>query len=208
MAESFVGRTTEQDEFRRVLDLAGGAAGDPDEGHVVLVHGLGGIGKSTLLRRLHETAGKSRRGGPLVAEIVDCEDERRRNRGDYEGPDGPPVWKLLDRLYAALRDDADDRPPESKVERAFNRQLDSRVERAFKGFRQAMAAQPEWVRRASGLGIGASLGRGRMSADQMSALLQLAGGGAQVATAATGVGRRSLPLVLPWLVRWAKRRGP
>jgi Flp pilus assembly protein TadD len=185
-AEVFVGRATEQDKFRYVLSLAGGAAGGADTGHVVLVHGLGGIGKSTLLRRLHETAGQSRRGGPLVAEIVDCEEWR--NRGDYAGPDGPPVWKLLDRLYRAVRAGAADRPPESKVERAFNRQLESRVDRAFAGFRQAMAALPELERRASELGIEASFGRGRLSAEELSALFQAVVGAAQVATAVTGVG--------------------
>jgi Flp pilus assembly protein TadD len=168
----FVGRATEQDEFRRVLEIAKRAA-DPDEGHVVLIHGLGGIGKTTLLRRLHRAAGPSRRGGPLVAEVVDCEDERRRNRGDYEGPDGPPVWRLLDRLYAAVEAGA-----------AGNRHLASQVETAFAGFRQASAARPDLLHRAAQLGIGMSFGRRRLSADQLSALVQAAGGVAKVAGAA------------------------
>ena len=46
----FLGRGEELACFEAVLaGLAGG--GDPDEGHVLLVYGLGGIGKSTLLRR-------------------------------------------------------------------------------------------------------------------------------------------------------------
>ncbi len=51
----FLGRSEEQACFGAVLaDLAGG--GQPDEGYVVLVHGLGGIGKSTLLRRYRQIA--------------------------------------------------------------------------------------------------------------------------------------------------------
>ncbi len=173
--ELFVGRATEQDEFRRVLELAGGAAGDPDEAHVVLVHGLGGIGKSTLLRRLHETARKSRRGGPVVADIVDCEDERRRNRGDYTGPDGPPVGKLLDRLYTAVRDSAPDR------------QAKAQLEKAFKDFRQTMAAQPELSSRASQLGIGAPGGQGQLSVEQLSALGQTTVDAARIIGATTGL---------------------
>ena len=51
----FLGRSEEQTCFEAVLaDLASG--GEPDEGHVLLVHGLGGIGKSTLLRRYGQIA--------------------------------------------------------------------------------------------------------------------------------------------------------
>ena len=181
MPESFVGRTTEQDAFHRVLDLAEAAAGDPDEGRVVLIHGPGGIGKSMLLRRLHETAAQPRPDGPLVAEIVDCEDERQRHRGEYEGQDGPPVWLLLDRLHTAVGAGAAD--PRQK----------SWVERAFRGFRQEMAAQPELLHRASRLGIGAPFGRRRMSAEQLSA--RAAGGAAQAAgVAVPGVALLADPL--------------
>ena len=172
MADDFFGRGSEQDTFRRVLDLAGGAADGPDEAYVVLVHGLGGIGKSMLLRRLHEAAGqRQQRGGPLVAGIVDCESERRHNPVDYAGPDGPPIWRLLDRLYAAVRAGA------------AGRRLESRVVRAFAGFRQAMVVQPELLHRAGELGIGASFGRRRLSAEQISALAQAAGGAAHMAGA-------------------------
>ncbi len=169
MVDDFFGRATEQDSFRRVLDLAGGAADGPDEAYVVLVHGLGGIGKSELLRRLHEAAGQRQRGGPLVAGIVDCEYERRRNPVDYAGQNGPPIWRLLDQLYAAVRAGA------------AGRRLESRVERAFAGFRQAMAVQPELLHRASELGIGAPFGRRRLSAEQISTLVQAAGGAAHMA---------------------------
>jgi hypothetical protein len=51
----FVGRGEEESRFRVVLSsLRDG--GLPDEGHVVLVHGLGGIGKSMLLARYVQIA--------------------------------------------------------------------------------------------------------------------------------------------------------
>ena len=79
----FLGRVEEQARFRAAL--AGLREGGlPDEAHVVLVFGLGGIGKSKLLRRYAEfaaedAAGVARRGksGLLVAS-VDWESERRR----------------------------------------------------------------------------------------------------------------------------------
>ena len=167
--ELFVGRTNEQDEFRRVLELAS-AAGLPDEAHVVVAHGLGGIGKSTLLRRLHEAVGPSRRGGPLVTEIIDCEDEQQwRNRADYAGLGGPPIWKLLDRLYAAL-----------EAAGAADRQLKSQVDKAFKDFRTARRAQPDLIRRARELGIVDQFGHRQMSAEELSAIAQTAVSAAQV----------------------------
>jgi Flp pilus assembly protein TadD len=174
--ELFVGRTNEQDEFRRVLELASGAAGLPDEAHVVVAHGLGGIGKSTLLRRLHEGVGPSRRGGPLVTEIVDCENEQWRNRGDYAGLGGPPIWKLLDRLYAALEDAGD-----------IDKQLKSQVDKAFKDFRTARRAQPDLIRRARELGIADQFGHRQLSAEELSAIGQAAAGAAEAIGSAVSV---------------------
>jgi Flp pilus assembly protein TadD len=174
MAEIFVGRVTEQDEFRRVLDIARGAGprsapGEPDEGHVVLICGLGGIGKSTLLKRLRDIASGDH-GGGLVAGVVDCEDERRRHAGDYVDSEGPPIWRLLDRLYLAIQEGAADK-----------RRLRAKAERAFAGFRTAMAAQPELARRAAEIGIGRLFGRRRLSAEEISALIQMAVGATEMA---------------------------
>jgi Flp pilus assembly protein TadD len=152
--ELFVGRAKEQGDFRQVLDRARSAIGDPDEGHVVLVHGLGGIGKSTLLCRLHEIAGKSLRRGPLVADIVDC--------GDNAGPHGLPMDQLLYELYAALKKGATDR------------HLKDQVEKAFKDFRATTAAQQDLLSRASQLGIRPLFGHGRMSTGQAAALEETA----------------------------------
>ena len=153
--ELFVGRAKEQDDFRRVLNHARDAAGDLDEGHVVLVHGLGGIGKSTLLWRLHEIAGKSGRGGPLVANIVDC--------GDNAGPGGLSVDQLLDQLYAALQKGVADRHLKAQ-------------KKAFKDYQATSAAQQDLLSRASQLGIHPLSGRDQMSAEHANALGQTAVG--------------------------------
>jgi tetratricopeptide (TPR) repeat protein len=177
MTDLFVGRTTELDEFRRVLELASPSGRPsrratlaPDEAHVVLVCGLGGIGKSTLLKRLREISTEADRSHSLVAEILDCEHEREHYPGDYAGPDGPPVWRLLDRLYAAVRAGAADRP-----------RMAAKVDRAFAGFRQAMTLQPQLMQRAAALGLGAVFARRRLSEAEISSLSGLAGDTAQVA---------------------------
>jgi Flp pilus assembly protein TadD len=156
--ELFVGRAKEQDDFRQVLDRARGTVGDPDHGHVVLVHGIGGIGKSTLLRRLHDIAGKSLRRGPLVADIVDCGDNGSR---------GLPMDQLLYQLYAALKKGATDR------------HLKDQLEKAFKDFRATAAAQRDLLSRASQLGIRPLSGHGQMSTEHATALAQTATGVAQ-----------------------------
>jgi Flp pilus assembly protein TadD len=173
--EWFVGRTTEQDEFRRVLMLARTATGAPNDAHVVLVHGLGGIGKSTLLARLHEIAGASRRGGPVVArKPVDCEEQRLLNPADYAGPGGPPVGGLLDLLYTEL------------LKSATGWRMREQVKKAFKEYRHTVAVQPELLTRASQLGI-APFGGGQMSGDQRSALGQTVVGTGKRIAAAAGV---------------------
>ena len=108
----FLGRSEEQARFGAVLaELRGG--GTPDEAHVVLVTGLGGIGKSTLLRRYEEiaaddaaAAGDGRRG--LLVAKVDWEGERRLRATDFALDGGPPIWVVLDRVYEALSEAAAD----------------------------------------------------------------------------------------------------
>ena len=106
----FLGRSEEQTRFRAVLaELRAGRT--PDEAHVVLVTGLGGIGKSTLLRRYEEIAaedaapaGNGRRG--LLVARVDWESERRLRAADFALDGGPPIWVVLDRVYQALSEAA------------------------------------------------------------------------------------------------------
>ena len=133
----FLGRVEEQARFRAAL--AGLREGGlPDEAHVVLVFGLGGIGKSMLLRRYAEIAaedatGVARRGksGLLVAS-VDWESERRLRAGDFALEGGPPVWVVLDRIYRALGEAA----ASSRREAAF-------AERAFGSFRLQVTRLPQ-----------------------------------------------------------------
>jgi tetratricopeptide (TPR) repeat protein len=121
---------------------------------VVLVHGIGGIGKTTLLRRLQQNAGKSRRGGQLVANIVDC--------GDSAGAGSLPVDQLLIQLHAALQKGV-----------VTDRHLKRPMKKAFKDFRTALAAQQKWWDRVSQLGISVLAGHDQLSAEQAEAFGQI-----------------------------------
>ena len=110
--------------------LAGGEGAD--NGYLVLVHGLGGIGKSTLLERYRQIVrGQTERGGAfggrfLLAE-VDWQDERRTAPADYPAT-GPPLWRSLYMVYAAVMKAV---AADSKARRT--------ADRAFKRFREQAA---------------------------------------------------------------------
>src|SRR5690242_8277084 len=65
--ELFLGRVDEQNRFRTLLDtllqserwsfLLGPAPDAPEWSHVILLYGVGGMGKSTLSKRLRDIAG-------------------------------------------------------------------------------------------------------------------------------------------------------
>jgi hypothetical protein len=167
----FLGRSEEQARFRTVLaSLHGG--GMPDEAHVVLVYGLGGIGKSTLLRRYAEiaangnvaAAGVGDRG--LVVARVDWESEQRVRAADFALNGGPPIWVVLDRIYQALSEaTAGSKRDAAAVERAFGPfrlqvtrlpELTEDVRRAFPGGeteKVTTAADVEAVVQAIGRGV-------------------------------------------------------
>jgi tetratricopeptide (TPR) repeat protein len=173
--EPFLGRSNELLEFEQVLRLAAPqrrlsrqVPDGPDEAHVILVYGLGGIGKSTLLRRFRRVAAENSSRKLMIADTVDCEIEQRHYPGEYGGLNEPPIWRILDRLYAAVRAGAAGRTGQAR-----------QVEAAFEGFRQAMAMQPQMTQRAMALGIGAVFGRRRIAADEAAALSELAGTTAQ-----------------------------
>jgi tetratricopeptide (TPR) repeat protein len=197
----FVGRATEIEEFRRVLTLArrgkplGPDSTDgPDEAHVVLIYGLGGIGKSTLLRRLREIAIQHGGRQILAAEVLDCE-QRAWDLGEHASQTGPPIWKVLDHLYLRT------------LAGATGRRLRKKADAAFGDFRKAMAVQPENERRAAAIGIAPAFGRRRLGPQEISALSDLAGDAARAIdivmpgagkparSAASGLARSALEVV-------------
>ncbi|MFI6902801.1 tetratricopeptide repeat protein [Nonomuraea sp. NPDC050394] len=62
----FVGRTEEQERFASLLSALRDPADGPDEGFAVLVHGHGGMGKSTLVNRYVDMAAAAGLRGVLV----------------------------------------------------------------------------------------------------------------------------------------------
>jgi hypothetical protein len=155
----FVGRTSEQQQFRDVLAelrprrfLRGEPTGE-DKGHVVLVHGLGGIGKTSLVDRYEAIAGGETdpelKGRFLVAK-VDWSDKRKLDPA-YHSTAGPPVWLVADRLYAALQDAV-----------GRSRWARRRLRRAFAPFRSAVTQLRELDDEARRLGLADGPGRGRL----------------------------------------------
>jgi Flp pilus assembly protein TadD len=178
----FVGREEEQERFRDALRaLADGNRAGPSEAVVFLLYGHGGVGKSWLLRRFAAIASGGPPGeenaGRFVVAAVDWELEQRRSPAEFPNVTGPPIWRVLDRLYRALADAA----PSSRDRR--------HVERAFSTFRQQMARQPALLERARALGLESVVGR-RLSDDDRAqvadAVTQLAGAGLSVTLGAAG----------------------
>jgi Flp pilus assembly protein TadD len=195
--ESFLGRTPEQGEFRRVLQLAQRSdkrsknGSEIDEGFVVLVHGLGGIGKSTLLRRFRDIAVEAHPNA-LVAEIVNCEIEQERNPSSYTWPAGPPIWQFLDRLYLAIKVSAEGRQYSA-----------ARFAKDFESYRQTMAAQPDLAQRAAAIGLDPAF-RSR-SSGQVTALSQAIGDVAALVPAPGAVTKPAAGLMQSALGAWAAR---
>jgi Flp pilus assembly protein TadD len=165
----FVGRSAEQERFRAVLrQVTAERTPGPDEGFLVLVHGHGGLGKTHLLGRYREIAsGESAddRGNRdrFVVAVVDWEQEQRLRRADFAGLGGPPIWKVLDRLYRAVADGASMSPRRRRL-----------VAREFDPFRQRMTQLPELMERARQLGLDTVVGRQRWTAEELGALVDAA----------------------------------
>jgi tetratricopeptide (TPR) repeat protein len=140
----FIGRRDEQARFAALLaELPVGrgwrrgqqqaAAG---VSRVVLVHGLGGSGKSSLLRRFREIAEGRLSGSPgppghIRTAWLDWEDEQRDDPGSY-GPAGPSLVAVLDALQRA-------------VTRAFG--TNEQATQAFADYRRGAARMPEYAAR-------------------------------------------------------------
>ena len=132
--EPLLARADEQERFRALLNaIASSAVVDGDSSWVTLVHGLGGIGKSTLLSRFLEIA----RGdlpadrplaGKFTAVFVDWEQERERAPVDYPGDRPPSLGIVLQRLYQFVTAEIEPR----------------RAERVFASYRQAVTNLADW----------------------------------------------------------------
>jgi hypothetical protein len=146
--EVFVGRRDEQAQFAALLkDLA--AARKPRRGlfglrrsagvaksPVVLVCGLGGIGKSRLLRQFQGMAEGRVTGSPVKAGRVrtvwlDWEDKQRDDPGSYTGEAGPSLVTVLDAVQQAV----------------IAAVGDKRAGKAFRDYRQGAARMPEYAAR-------------------------------------------------------------
>ena len=151
--EVFVGRRDEQARFAALLEgwaatrtpRTGGwlrrrqSAGDPGDAaksRVVLVYGLGGSGKSRLLRQFQGIAEGRVQGSPVPAGKVetvwlDWEDEQRDDPGSYAGVTGPSLVTVLDAVQQAV----------------IAASGDSRSGHAFGDYRAGAARMPEYAAR-------------------------------------------------------------
>lgn len=108
---------------------------------VVLVHGLGGSGKSQLLRHFRGMVEGSIQGRPVLARPVraawlDWEDERRDDPGSYAGMVGPGLVTVLDAAQKAVTSAFGD-----------NARAAEQAGRAFGEYREGAARMPEYATR-------------------------------------------------------------
>jgi tetratricopeptide (TPR) repeat protein len=154
--EPFLARDDEQDRFRSVLAHVLADDEGPDQGYLVLVHGVAGIGKTTLLEQYRRIA----RGEPepdhglsgrfLIA-AVDWEARRRADPHEYP-PSGPRLRRALDVVHAAVRDAvAGEGQARSLASRAFRDYRERAVEAAYR-LVEAEPARLEPDRAPAGLG--------------------------------------------------------
>ncbi len=128
MGDLFLAREDERARLRGVLAQVLRDADDLDHGYLVLVYGLGGIGKTELLRQyrkiiLGELVGDEGFRGKFLLATVDWEQERQRRPPDYP-PAGPLLWRALRTIYDAISAATDDAKDQRRIERAFERFLE------------------------------------------------------------------------------------
>ena len=98
----FVGRIPEQQQFSRLMGDLGAAptTSEPGWSRVMLVHGLGGVGKSTLAKRFLRLAQEESSTTVVWIDWMAC---RRRNPGAYAADPGPTFEIILNELERACR---------------------------------------------------------------------------------------------------------
>lgn len=131
--EIFLARDDEQERLRGVLRQVISGQDESGHGYLVLVHGLGGIGKSTLLKRYRriargELSHDRNFAGKFVLAKVNWEELRRQNPGLYPAG-GPPLWRALDDIYHAIID----------AVKPGGRSSTRQANRAFERFRERAA---------------------------------------------------------------------
>ena len=105
---------------------------------MVLVHGLGGTGKSRLLQRFQETAagrlpGSPVRSGRVRTVWLDWEDEQRDRPDLYAAAEGPSLLTVLNALRRAVRDAC-----------GTGGKAASRAEQAFAAYREGATRMPQY----------------------------------------------------------------
>ncbi len=107
---------------------------------VVLVHGLGGSGKSQLLRQFRQMASGKYPGLPVSRRLrtawLDWEDEQRDKPGSYAGVAGPTLVTVLNAVQNAIIGAF-----------ASDGRVANRVVEAFGEYRQGAATMPEYAAR-------------------------------------------------------------
>ena len=137
----FLARSDEQERFSALLMSLAGAHGEAARAasHVLLIQGLGGMGKTWLMERYAQIARDFKPPGANLASpfsVVALNWEDERNRGapdDYPASTGPRLVTVLAALYANLR----------AACIADGDKQAKRAERAFITYRDVLARLPE-----------------------------------------------------------------
>ena len=183
--EVFVGRRDEQERFAALLRGLAARSGEQKRrwrarrpagdieavtagSRVALVHGLGGSGKSSLLRQFRAIAEGSLPGSSVVVGGVrtawlDWEDEAGQDPGRYAGVAGPSLVTVLDAVQRT-------------VTGAFTGDggAAGRVVEAFGDYRRGAAQMPEYVARFRGVVAQAGRQGSAFTSQDAAALVRIA----------------------------------
>lgn len=180
ITDTFVGRRDEQERFSALLKALAptrriarpraprriSRSADDARSRVVLICGLGGSGKSSLLRRFRDMADGSLPGAPIRPGRIrpvwlDWEDERQQQQGSYAGVAGPSVVTVLDAIQRAVLD-------------AFNHKAKAarHAREAFNSYRQGAARMPQYAARFADVIAQARKGSSPFTSQDAGALLK------------------------------------
>jgi Tfp pilus assembly protein PilF len=150
MSWPFVARIDEQERFAAILTRASRATPDEAPSDVLLVEGLGGFGKSELLKRFADIAlgvAENPLGSlpPFLVVSVDWQVQRERRPAAFSMATGLRLSTVLTTLHGAILDEA--RSPRNRglLPRATpsGRKAETEVGRAFGEFTTLLARVPE-----------------------------------------------------------------